>query len=58
MILRFTKMHGTSNDFIVLDGVRQDIKLVPEQLRFLANRHIGVGCDQILLVEPAKNPKA
>ncbi len=58
MILRFTKMHGTSNDFIVLDGVRQDIKLAPEQLRFLANRRIGVGCDQILLVEPAKNPKA
>jgi diaminopimelate epimerase len=58
MILRFTKMHGTSNDFIVLDGVRQNIKLAPEQLRFLADRHIGVGCDQILLIEPANNPKA
>lgn len=55
MILRFTKMHGTGNDFVVLDGVRQDINLAPEQLRFLADRHIGVGCDQILLVEPTRH---
>ncbi len=51
MILKFTKMHGAGNDFVVLDGVRQHIELTPEQLRLLADRHFGVGCDQILLVE-------
>lgn len=53
MKLRFVKMHGLGNDFVVLDGVRQSIALTPEQLRFLADRHFGVGCDQILLVEAA-----
>ncbi len=51
MLLKFTKMHGAGNDFVVLDGVHQHIDLSPEQLRLLANRHFGVGCDQILLVE-------
>ena len=51
MRLKFTKMHGLGNDFVVLDGVRQSIALTPEQLRFLADRNFGVGCDQILLVE-------
>ena len=58
MILKFTKMHGTGNDFVMLDGVRQRVHLAPEQLRFLADRHIGVGCDQILLVEPAQHADA
>ena len=58
MLLKFTKMHGAGNDFVVLDGIRQDIELNPEQLRMLANRHFGVGCDQILLVENAKNEMA
>jgi len=49
--LKFTKMHGLGNDFVVLDGVRQALSLTPEQLRHLADRHFGVGCDQILLVE-------
>ena len=44
-------MHGLGNDFVVLDGVRQSISLTPEQLRYLGDRHFGVGCDQILLVE-------
>lgn len=52
----FTKMHGLGNDFVVLDGVRQPIAPTREQLRFLADRHFGVGCDQILLVEPATRP--
>ncbi len=52
----FTKMHGLGNDFVVLDGVRQPIAPTREQLRFLADRHFGVGCDQILLVEPASRP--
>ena len=58
MLLRFTKMHGAGNDFVVLDGVRQHIELSPEQLRLLADRHFGVGCDQILLVEKAQRPEA
>ena len=58
MILKFTKMHGAGNDFVMLDGVRQRIELTPEQLRFLADRHFGVGCDQILLVEKTQHPEA
>ncbi|MFZ5503597.1 MAG: diaminopimelate epimerase [Pseudomonadota bacterium] len=58
MILKFTKMHGAGNDFVVLDGVRQPVELTPEQLRLLADRHFGVGCDQILLVETAQHPDA
>ena len=52
MKLKFSKMHGLGNDFGVIDGVRQSVSLSPEQLRYLADRHFGVGCDQILLVEP------
>ena len=51
MKLKFLKMHGLGNDFVVLDGIRQQLSLTPEQLRYLADRHFGVGCDQILLVE-------
>jgi diaminopimelate epimerase len=56
MKLGFTKMHGLGNDFVVLDGVRQPVQLTPEQLRHLGDRHFGVGCDQILLVEAATKP--
>ena len=58
MFLKFTKMHGTGNDFVVIDGVRQHISLSPEQLRLLADRHFGVGCDQILLVEKPRHKEA
>jgi diaminopimelate epimerase len=58
VLIKFTKMHGAGNDFIVLDGVRQHIELGVEQLRLLADRHFGVGCDQILLVEKARHPEA
>lgn len=58
MLLKFTKMHGAGNDFVVLDGVRQTIELSAEQLRLLADRHFGVGCDQILLVEKAQHQDA
>ena len=51
MNLRFTKMHGLGNDFVVLDGINQTLALTAGQFRFLADRHFGVGCDQILLVE-------
>src|SRR5271169_5979968 len=56
--LRFTKMQGLGNDFVVLDGVREKIALPPSAIRRLADRHFGVGCDQILLVEPATRPDA
>lgn len=56
MKLGFTKMHGLGNDFVVLDGVRQPVQLTQEQLRHLGDRHFGVGCDQILLVEAATTP--
>ncbi|MFP5506537.1 MAG: diaminopimelate epimerase [Gammaproteobacteria bacterium] len=49
--LRFTKMHGLGNDFVVFDGVSQTVALTPAQCRRIADRHFGVGCDQILLVE-------
>ena len=45
-------MHGLGNDFMVIDAVRQRVTLTPEQVRFLADRHFGVGCDQVLIVEP------
>ena len=57
MKLKFSKMHGLGNDFVVLDGVRQQIALSPDQLRYLGDRHFGVGCDQILLVEKASRPE-
>jgi len=49
--IRFSKMHGQGNDFVVLDGVRQQVALTPERVRALADRHFGVGFDQLLLVE-------
>jgi diaminopimelate epimerase len=57
-LLRFTKMQGLGNDFVVLDGVRGRVDLDAAQLRALADRHFGVGCDQILVVEPAQRPDA
>jgi diaminopimelate epimerase len=54
MKLKFTKMHGLGNDFVVIDALNQQISLSPEQLRRLADRHLGIGCDQILLIEKAE----
>ncbi len=51
MQLNFTKMHGLGNDFVVIDAISQSIDLSTEQVRFLADRHFGIGCDQLLLVE-------
>jgi diaminopimelate epimerase len=53
-VLRFAKMQGLGNDFVVLDGVRQHVELSPAQVRRLADRRFGVGCDQVLLVERAQ----
>lgn len=54
--LAFTKMHGLGNDFVVIDAVRQHIELSEAQVRYLADRHFGVGCDQLLVVEAAQTP--
>jgi diaminopimelate epimerase len=56
--MKFSKMHGLGNDFVVIDGIRQSIALTSAQVRFLADRHCGVGCDQVLLVERAERPDA
>jgi diaminopimelate epimerase len=56
MRIRFTKMQGAGNDFVVLDETRQRLGLSPEQYRRLADRHFGVGADQILSVRPSPAP--
>jgi diaminopimelate epimerase len=56
MKLRFTKMQGAGNDFVVLDATRAPIELGAEQARRLADRHFGVGADQILVVERSTQP--
>ncbi len=56
MRLKFTKMQGLGNDFVVLDATRAPLVLSPAQLRRMADRHFGVGCDQILQVEPPRTP--
>lgn len=58
MQIRFTKMQGLGNDFVVLDQIRASVALSPELVRYLADRHFGVGCDQVLVVEPSTSPKA
>ncbi|MBI3041920.1 MAG: diaminopimelate epimerase [Betaproteobacteria bacterium] len=56
MLIKFTKMHGLGNDFVVLDALTHPVPLSPEQVRRIADRHFGVGCDQVLLVEPPRLP--
>ncbi|WBY00759.1 diaminopimelate epimerase [Ramlibacter tataouinensis] len=56
MRIRFTKMQGAGNDFIVLDETHRRLQLTPAQYRFLADRHFGVGADQILSVRPSPAP--
>jgi diaminopimelate epimerase len=56
MLIRFTKMQGAGNDFVVLDETRGRLNLSPAQYRFLADRHFGVGADQILSVRPSPGP--
>jgi len=52
MNLRFTKMHGLGNDFVLIDAMDSPVELGAERVRQLADRHLGVGCDQVLLLEP------
>lgn len=55
MMLSFTKMHGLGNDFIVFNAIDQSVELTRDQYRQLADRRLGIGCDQILLVESARD---
>jgi diaminopimelate epimerase len=52
MWIKFTKMHGLGNDFVVIDAVTQNINLSAAVVRRIADRHLGIGCDQVLIVEP------
>ena len=56
MLLKFTKMQGAGNDFVVIDGVSQPISLTSAQIKKIANRNFGVGCDQLLIVEKTSLP--
>ena len=58
MQLSFTKMHGLGNDFIVINALKNAFSLAPEHIQKLADRHTGVGFDQLLVVEPPSVPEA
>lgn len=58
MTLRFSKMHGLGNDFVVIDAISQLVSLDAGQVRALADRHTGVGCDQLLLIEAARSTES
>lgn len=57
-MLNFTKMHGLGNDFVVIDAINQAVNLSPEQIRYMADRHFGIGFDQLLLVEKPESANA
>ena len=58
MRVHFTKMHGLSNDFVVIDAVSQHVSLRSSQIQKLADRNTGIGFDQLLLIEPPSRPDA
>lgn len=58
MLIPFTKMHGLGNDFVVFDATARPVPLSAERVRQLADRRLGIGCDQVLLVQPASDPEA
>lgn len=57
-MLKFSKMHGLGNDFIVIDAIHQSIELTKQEVQLLADRHWGIGCDQLLLVQAAESAEA
>ena len=56
MLVHFTKMQGLGNDFVVLDTLKKNIKLTDTLVQRIANRHLGIGCDQVLLLEAPQDP--
>lgn len=58
MDIKFTKMHGLGNDFMVLDLVSQELEITPQQIQQWSDRHTGIGFDQLLIIEPPDQPDA
>ena len=58
MSLKFTKMHGLGNDFVVINALQQTIDLDREQIRRIAHRRLGIGCDQLLVLRPSRHEQA
>jgi len=58
VVLKFTKMQGAGNDFVVIDGLARRVEITTQLAKRLADRHLGVGCDQVLLVEKPQRPDA
>ncbi len=58
MLIKFTKMHGLGNDFMVIDAISQHVHIRPEKVKKLSDRNFGVGFDQLLIVEPPGRPDA
>lgn len=56
MKIKFSKMHGAGNDFVVIDSLEEEFNLPAQTIRFLADRHFGVGADQVLVIEKSKLP--
>ena len=56
MLMKFTKMHGLGNDFVVIDAVTQNVRVTASMARRLSDRKTGIGCDQVLVVEPPSEP--
>ena len=57
MLMKFTKMHGLGNDFVVIDAVTQNVRVTASMARRLSDRKTGIGCDQVLVVEPPSDPE-
>ena len=57
-VRNFVKMHGLGNDFVVFDARTEPLALTPEQARFVADRHLGIGCDQIITILPSDKADA
>lgn len=53
MQLKFTKMHGLGNDFVMINAISQAVNLTTDMVRAISDRHLGIGCDQLLMVEPS-----
>jgi diaminopimelate epimerase len=56
MLIDFTKMHGLGNDFVVIDAVTQNVQMNRKMILQIADRHQGIGCDQILIIQPPSEP--
>ena len=58
MAYSFVKMHGTGNDFVIIDGWEQDVDFASQQIKRIANRHYGIGCDQVIVLKLAASANA